>query len=460
LSVLGVRLVQGREFRSEEDRPGGLPVIILGYGLWQRLFNGNPEAIGSTLIFEGRHYTVVGVTPAGFRLFGDDGGVFTPMGQNTERYMQNRRFLPIGVVARLRPGVTLNQAQTELALLGHRLAKQYSETNADLSFVVQPLRPDVGDVQSTLWLLLGAVGMVLLIACANVAGLLLARAVSRERELAMRAALGAGRGRLVRQCLTESIILALSGGALGVLLAAVSIHPFAAFWPGSLPRAEEIHFDWHVLLFAFGVSLLSGLFFGLAPALRAPVKAPERILRAAARTVTGGSRHLHGLFVVFEIALAIVLLVSAGMLGHTLLYLSALNPGLNIHNVLITRMALSPATTLANPEQIRAAWQDILDRTRRIAGVQSVTMVDTVPMREGNNALGYWTTANVPPENKQPLTLATCVTPDYLKVMGIELIQGRFLDEHDRMGNELVAVIDNVLAQHAFGKENPIGKRL
>ncbi len=189
---------------------------------------------------------------ADLQLDGDTAGVFTPLGQDTARYLQGRRAHPVRVVARLRPGVTVAEAHTELALIGNRLARQYPDTNADRTFDVQPLRPEVGDVGSTLWLLLGAVSLVLLIACANVASLLLARAVSRERELAMRAALGAGRMRFVRQCLTESAVLGLCGGALGVLLAAVGIRPFVVFWPGSLPRAEQVQLDWRVLLFAPG----------------------------------------------------------------------------------------------------------------------------------------------------------------------------------------------------------------
>jgi predicted permease len=226
-----------------------------------------------------------------------------------------------------------------------------------------------------------------------------------------------------------------------------------------LPRADEVHLDWRVLLFAIAVSLLSGLLFGLAPALRAPDRELEQTLRAGARTVGGSSRRLHSVFVISEIALAVVLLVSAGMLGHTLLWLSSRNPGVNIHNVLISRMALSPAT-LANRGEIRAAWQDVLDRARSVPGVDSVATVDTVPMRDGNNRIGYWTSADVPPADKTPLALASSVTPDYLKVMEIPLLKGRFFDDHDRQGNELVVVIDDVLAQLAFGKEEPIGKRL
>ncbi|MGA8598542.1 MAG: FtsX-like permease family protein, partial [Bryobacteraceae bacterium] len=284
-------------------------------------------------------------------------------------------------------------------------------------------------------------------------------AVSRERELAMRAALGAGRGRLVRQCLTESAVLGLAGGALGVLLAIFGIRPFVRFWPGSLPRAEEVQLDWRVLLFAIAVSVASGLLFGLAPALRAPSRHLEQTLRAGARTVAGSSRRLHGIFVASEIALAVVLLVCAGMLGRMLLRLSSLDPGVNIRNVLTARMALSPAT-LTNPGAIRAAWNDILDRARRVQGVEAVTMVDTVPMREGNNPIGYWTSPALPPENQQPIVSATSVTPDYLKVMGTRLVEGRFLDEHDRLGSEGVVVIDEVMARQAFGRSDPVGKHL
>src|SRR5207247_835750 len=226
-------------------------------------------------------------------------------------------------------------------------------------------------------------------------------AVSRERELAMRVALGASSGRLMRQCLTESAVLGLSGGVLGVLVAAAGFRPFVQFWPGVLPRSEEVQLDWRVLLFALTASLLSGL----------------------------------------------------------LLRLSARNPGVNIRNVLPTRMALSPAA-LANHARIRAAWQDVLDRARRVPGVESVAAVDTFPMRQGENQLGYWNTPAVPPENQQPLALATSVTPDYPKVMGIPLLKGRFFDDHDRRGSEPVIVIDEVLAQQAFGTEEPVGKRL
>ncbi len=458
-SVLRMPIVKGRSFLPEEDRRGATPVAILGNGFWRRHFAERAEALGSSVVLDGKRYTVVGIAPAGLKLFGDEADIYTPVGQDTARYVWNRAAHPMHVVARLQPGTTLSQAQTELALLGHHLAEKFPDTNAGRTFRVQPLRPNVGNVGSTLWLLLGAVSLVLLVACVNVASLLLARAVSRERELAMRVALGASRGRLVRQCLTESALLGLSAGLLGVLIAADGISPFVRMWPGALPRAEEVRLDWHVLLFAFGVSMLSGLLFGLAPALRAPFGNLERRLRTGARSIAGSSRHLHNIFVISEIAFAIILLVSAGMLGRTLLHLSSLDPGVDVRNVLVTRMALSPAT-LAAPAKTRAAWKDVLARARSVPGVQSVATVDTFPMRSGDNEQGYWINADVPPTNKLPFALLTSVSADYLNVMRIPLRRGRFFDDHDTLDSTPVIVIDEVLAQNAFGTQNPVGKRL
>ena len=458
-SVLGVPLAQGRAFLPEEDKLGAEPVMILGHSFWQRRFGGNPSAIGKQIILDEKSFTVVGIAPANFRLDGEEPDEFTPLGQDNSESLQRRDRHPgIGAVARLRSGATLKEAQAELGLIAHHLSGQYPETNAGRSFLVETLHPEVGDVGPTLWLLLGAVSLVLLIACANVASLLLARAISRERELAMRVALGAGRIRLIRQGLTESAVLGLFGGTLGVLIAALGVRPFVAFWPGTLPRAEEIHIDWRVLAFAVGISLVSGLLFGLAPALRAPTKNVEQILRAGTRSLMGSSRRLHSGFVIAEIALAVVLLVAAGMLGRTMLRLSSLDPGLNVRNVLVTRMALAPGTI--DPGQIRAAWQDVLARAQRVPGVESAAIVDTVPMREGYNKVAYWPSPSLPPEGEQPLALATSVTPDYLKVMGIALLKGRFIDEHDRKDSELVVVIDDVLAKKAFGDAEAVGKRL
>jgi predicted permease len=458
-SVLRVALLRGRDFLPEEDKQGAAPVAILGYSFWRRHFAGKPDVLNSTMVLDVKRYTIVGIAPEGFRLFGQEADVYTPIGQDTARYLQNRDMHPVHVVARIQLGNSLGEAQAELALIGRDLAETYRDTNGRRTLIVEPLRPEIGNVGSTLWLLLGAVGLVLLIACANVASLLLARAVSRERELAMRVALGATRGRLVRQCLAESVVLGLSGGALGVLLATFGVRPLVAFWPGELPRAEEVQLDWHVLLFALAVSVLSGLLFGIAPALRAPFEDVERTLRAGARSIAGPSKRLHSAFVISEITLAIILLVSAGMLGRTLLRLASLDPGVDIHNVLVARTALSPAT-LSDPGKTRAAWKDVLARARRLPGVKSVATVDTFPMRQGDNEQAYWTSADLPPSNILPFALLTSVSPDYLDVMRIPLRLGRFFDEHDDLSSTPVIVIDEVLAQNAFGKEDPIGKRL
>jgi len=458
-SVLGVPPVEGRAFLPQEDQPGAAPVAVISYSLWQRRFGGSKETIGQRLILEGKSYTIVGIAPAGFRMDGE-ADIYTPLGQNTEPRMRNRGAFFIHVLGRLQPNVTLAQAQTEISVIARQLAAQYPEDNQGRNMVAHPLSQEVvGDVRPTLWLLLGAVSLVLLIACVNVASLLLARAVSRERELAMRVALGASRGRLVRQCLTESSVLGISGGALGILLAFVGIHPFVSLWPGSLPRAENVQLDWRVLLFALGVSLLSSLLFGLAPALRAPARELERSLRGGARSLVGSTRRLHSGFVMAEVALAVVLLVSAGILGRTLLRLSSLDPGFNARNVLVAHVALSPAV-LENPTKVRAAWEDLLDRARRLPGVQSVALADVVPMRVGEDSVGYWATPVPPPPDQTPLGLTSIVTPDYLNVMGIRLRQGRFLNEQDRIGHELVVVIDDNLAQHAFAGSDPVGKRL
>jgi predicted permease len=457
-SVLGVPLAAGRAFLAQEDQPGAAPVAVISHSLWQRRFGGSSEAIGQQLVFDGKSYNIVGIAPAGFRLEGE-ADIHTPLGQSTEPRMRNRGAFFIHVLGRLQSNVTLAQAQTELSVIARRLAVQYPEDNQGREMVAHPLSQEVvGDVRPTLWLLLGAVSLVLLIACVNVASLLLARAVSRERELAMRMALGASRGRLVRQCLTESTVLGISGGALGVVLAFVGVHPFVSLWPGSLPRAEDVQLDWRVLFFAIGVSLLCSLLFGLAPALRAPARKLERALRSGGRSL-GSTRRLHSIFVMAEVALAVVLLVSAGILGRTLLRLLSLDPGFNTRNVLVAHVALSPAA-LQNPAKARAAWEDVLDRARRFPGVQSVALADVVPMRVGEDSVGYWATPVPPPPDQTPLALTSIVTPDYLNVMGISLRHGRFLNEEDRTGHEIVVVIDDDLAQHAFGGSDPVGKPL
>jgi predicted permease len=457
--VLGVVPASGRGFRPSEDRPGAAPVAILSYGLWQRRFASDRSVPGKKLIFDGKAYEIVGVAPPAFQLSGE-ADIFTPLGQSTDPRMQNREAHFIQVIGRLAAGITLDQVQGELTLVSRHLAEEYPKSNAGLSMRVHPLLEEmVSDVRGTLWLLLTASGLVLLIACVNIASLFLTRAISRERELAMRAALGASRSRLVRQCMTESAVLGLCGGLLGTAVAAVSVHPFVILWPGALPRADEIHIDWRVLGFGVAISLLCGLFFGLTPALRVPLRRLEEALRAGGRTVGAKSRPLHSMFVVSEIALAFVLLASAGMLGQTLLTLSSLNPGFNPRNVLTARFAISP-NALDNPAQIRAAWQNVLDRARHLPGIESVALADIIPMREGENVGPYRTTPNPLPPNKEPFALASSVSPDYFNVMGIPLLGGRAFNEHDDGNSRPVVIIDENLARHAFGRGDVVGQHI
>jgi predicted permease len=460
LPLLGVSPIEGRTFTSDDDRPGAMPVAIVSDRVWARDFGRNPSAIGAAIAFDGKPYTVVGVLPAQFRIGPDSDDVFVPLGQNTSPVLKNRgAHAGFQVWGRLRPHAVLAAAQAELSATGRALAGEFPNTNKGRTFIANPLRPDVADVRSTLWLLQGAVILVLLVACANIASLLLARAISRERELAMRVALGAGRGRLVRQCLTESAVLSIGGATLGLLVANVGRGPFAAMWPGTLPRIDDVRVGSNVLLFSLGLSIVCGLLFGVAPAFRVHRRAMDHALRSSGRAIAGGSRRLHGAFVVAELALAVVLLISAGMLGGTLLNLSTVDLGVDVHRVLTARAALSP-TTLADPARTRVVWDDILDRVRHVPGVDAVATVDTVPLREGRNEIGYKTSAADVPADRQPLVLATSVSPEYLKVMGITLQAGRFFTDQDRRDSQPVAVIDDVMARQAFPDQSPIGKPL
>ena len=462
LGMLGIAIDRGRTFLDEDSRAGALPVAIVSADLWARRQGSREAPLGSPLVFDSTPYTVIGVTSMNARLPGRP-DIVTLLGNpesDPRGLLRNRNAHPgVQVWGRLRPGATVEQAQAELTLVGRRLAEQYPDSNRGRTFIASPLRPNVGDVGATLWLLLAAVALVLLIACANIGSLVLARAVSRERELAMRAALGAGRGRLIRQCLTETAVLGLAGGLSGVGLAKVGVAPFIAFWPGTLPRADDIVIDWRVLVFAVVASLTSSLIFGLAPALRVPARHLDRVLHAAGRAIRGGSRRLHSVFVAAEIALAIVLLVCAGALSRTLLRLTALDAGFNVHNVLVARTAVSP-TALADPSRTRAAWDGVLAAARTVPGVEAVAAVDTVPMRAGYNQNVYWTSASLPPIAERPGAIMTSVTPEYARVMGLRIRFGRFFDDHDRAGSEPVIIVDDILAQTAFGRPDVVGRQL
>jgi predicted permease len=458
-SVLGLPLVKGRSFQAEEDQVGAAPVAIISTRLWQQRYGSDPNAVGMPLNYDGKAYTVVGIAPPGFQLDGD-ADVFTPLGQSNESRMQWRAARFLHVAGRLRRGVTLTQAQTKLDVVSQRLAKAYPVEDGGIKQVLHPLHAElVQDVKPTLWLLFGTVGVVLLIGCVNVASLFFTRVVSRHQEFALRLALGAPRVRLLRQCLTESGALGICGGLLGLLFTLAGTHPFIRFWPDRMPRAEDIHVDWRVLLFAVSTSVLTGLIFGLVPALRANNSRIEETLRFRSRTIAGSVRRPLSAFVVCQIALALVLLSATGILGRTLLRLSSLNPGIDIRNVLTAHVGVSPKV-LTDPAKARADWKDLLEDVRRVPAVKSAALTDIVPMREGENTLWYSTTATIPPLSQAPWALASAVTPDYLHVMRVPLIRGRFFDYNDKLGNTQVVVIDQKLAHHAFGAEDPVGRLL
>ena len=458
-SVLGIQLLRGRAFLPEEDHVGSAPVAIISARLWQTRYGADPKAVGRSITYDGKAYTILGIAPPGFQLEGGS-DVLTPLGQSGDPRLTNRGAHFIRVVARLRPAATLPGAQAELAVVSRRLATQYPETNAGTTEMPYPLKGElVQEVGPTLWLLLCGVTLILVIACVNVASLLLTRLVSRQHEFALRTALGAPNRRLLRQCLIESGVLGVCGGFLGLLLATIGTQPFIRLWPDRLPRADEVHVDWRVFLFAFGISILTGLIFGLIPALRARKTGIEEILRSGSRNIAGSTRRPLNSFVVCQIALALVLLSAAGILGRTLLRLSSLNPGIDIRSVVAARIALSPSS-LVNAEKTRAEWKQLAENLRQVPGVQSVALTDIVPMRNGENVLDYWATATPPPPNLEKEALASAVTADYLQVMRLPLIRGRFIDENDRLGNPQVVVIDENMARHAFGANDPVGKLL
>ena len=462
-SVLRVALLRGRSFEANDDQLGAAPVAIISTRLWQQRYGSNPGAVGMPLNYDGKVYTVVGIAPAGFRLVGGfeyegDGDVYTPLGQNNEPRMQWRGAYFLHVIGRLHRGVTLEQARSELAVFSQRLAKEYPEFDRDVTEVPIPLKAElVQNAKPTLWLLLSAVAVVLLIGCVNVASLFLTRVISRRQEFAMRLALGAPRVRLVRQCLTESGVLGICGGLVGLLLALLGTRPFIRFWPEGIPRANEIHVDWRVLLFAVATSILTGLIFGLIPALRANNSRIEETLRSRSRSIAGSARRPLSSFVVCQIALALVLLSAAAVLGRTLFRLSSLSPGVDTHNVLAARIAVSPSV-LSDPAKAKANWRELLENVERVPGVRSAALTESVPMRGGEWVANYSTTASMPPLSQAPEAVAFGASPDYMDVMRLQLVRGRFFDENDKLGNTPVVVIDEKFAHHAFGQEDPLGK--
>jgi predicted permease len=466
-SVLGVNPVIGRTFAPGEDEIGGPALAIIGAGLWKRKFGSSPDVLGKTLALDGKDYTIVGVTPAAFDLFQKSASiteVYVPIGQWSNPLLPNRGAgLGIHGVGRLEPGVTLEQASADMDRVSHSLAAAFPDTNNGISAYLIPLRKAMlGDVQLVLLVLLGAVGFVLLIACVNVANLLLARSTGRTRELAIRAALGAGRGRLVRQLLTESTLLAVGGGGLGLLLAQWATRAMLGVLPAELPRAAEIQVDTHVLLFTMGISLCAGILFGLAPALKTSQPELHETLKESGRGASGTRHRAQSVFVAVEMAMALVLLVGAGLMIRSLMALWNVDPGFRPNNVLTFGLTLPPSMMTASPDAIRAYVREIDNRFAATPAVQAVSQSwGAVPLSGEDDQL-FWIDGQPKPANEMDMdwTLDYVVGPDYLRVMGIPLLRGRFFAANDDEHSPRVAVVDDIFARKYFGNEDPIGKRL
>jgi putative ABC transport system permease protein len=467
-SLLGVKPVIGRFFAPGEDEIGAAPIVLVSANFWHRKLSGSTDVVGKTLNLDGKAYTVVGVAPASFDLFQRAAvvpvDVYAPIGQWNNPIL-NKREAGLGIhgVGRLKPGVTLDQATADMERVTDNLAQAYPTADKGIGATLVDFRKEMlGDVQRVLWVLLGAVGFVLLIACANVANLLLARSTGRTREFAIRTALGASRRRLVRQLLTESLLLALSGGALGLLLAQMVTRTATQSLPFQLPRAAEIGIDGHVLFFTAGIALLAGILFGIVPALRTSHPHLHDTLKEGGRGGSGSRNRAQGAFVVAEMAMALVLLVGAGLMVRSLVVLWRTNPGFDPANVVTFGLALPPSTLGASADAIRSQVRDLDRKFAAIPGVDAASQAWTAfPFGSDDEQL-FWIDGEPKPTNENDMkwSLSYVVQPDYLNVLKIPIRRGRFFNEHDDEHSPAVAVVDEEFARKYFPGQDPIGKRV
>ena len=446
----------GRDFVAEDDRPGATPAVILSYALWNRSFSNDPNIVGKQITLNNQSYTVVGVTPQDFQ-FALPADVSIPIGLSAERFRARGADPGIGVVARLKPGVSLTQAETETNVVYARLEQQYPESNSGRRAYLTPLHEFfVGDVRQPLLILLGAVGLVLLIACANVANLLLVRASTRRREMSVRVALGASRGRIIRQLLTESFLLAFVGAVLGILLALWGTSFIANQLPDGIPRLSEAGVDMRVLAFTLAVSTLTGLLFGLAPALQATRLNLTESLKEGDRSASGGRQRLRGLLVVSEVALTLTLLVGAGLLIQSFRRVLQVDPGFDSQNLLTMQVSVN------NPDgrQVAAFFDQWQERVRRLPGVKATAVSNGLPLGSVNRPIFFVEGRPRPDKGKEPSGMRYTVSRGYFETMGIDLIKGRVFNPQDTRDTPPVIIIDEVLAQQHFPNEDPIGKRI
>jgi len=464
--VLGANPVIGRTFAPGEDKIGTAPIALIGAGFWKRKFGSSPEVLGKSLTLDGKSYTIVGVIPEAFDLYrsAHPTDVYVPIGQWNNPLVPNREAgLGIHGIARLKAGVAIEQARADMERVTANLAAIYPDADKGIGAHLVPFTESLlGNVRPILLVLFGAVGFVLLIACFNVASLMLARSTSRTREFAVRVALGAGRSRLIRQILTESILLSIIGGALGLLLAQGIRRAALRVLPTEMPRAADIHTDSHLLLFTVVISLLAGILFGLAPALKSSDLFLSETLKESGRGSSGTRHRAQSVFVVLEMAMALVLLIGAGLMGRTLLRLWDVQPGFDPHNVLTFSISLPPSMNAASPAAIRAAFRHVHENFGSMRGIQALSVSwGAVPMGSDDEQV-FWLDNQPKPSsvNDMNWALSYVVDPDYLKTMRIAIVRGRFFTDADSENGQHVVVIDEVLANKFFGNEDPIGRHI
>jgi putative ABC transport system permease protein len=466
-SVFGTEPERGRFFIPSDEQAGHAPIVVISHGLWQRRFGGDASLVGKPITLDGVGYTVVGIAPAGFQ-YPNKTDVWVPpfkLAPALNERMdptQVRGFGMLAAVALLKPGVTLTQAASEMETITARLRQQYPDTNnRRFNRVVSLHTHLVGETGSMLLLLFGAVSFVLLIACANVANLLLASAATRQKEMAIRTALGASRLRVMKQLLTESLMLALAGGAIGLLLALWGVALITKLLPQDFPRAGEINLDWRVLAFTLIASVLTGILFGLAPALQISKTDVQESLKESGRGSSSSRRHnrLRNLLIVGEVALSVVLLVGAGLLFRSFLQLQAVNTGFASQQVLTLQLSPAGSNYRRDADYI-SFYSQVMQRVSAIPGVDSVGAINTLPLDKGP-------TAGFRIEGRPPLTVDKwpggnyrTVSTDYFRAMNIPVVQGRAFNDRDTETAPLVMIINQALASHDFPNENPIGKRI
>jgi len=460
LGTLGVKPAIGRDFTAQEDEPNSAPAVLLSDRLWRERFGADPRVAGRAVVLDGRSFSVVGVLPPGFQ-FLTDVDVVTPLRPNMPVIYGDRSVDAIAVLASLRPGTARTQALAEMTALQQDLDRRYPDANRGVGIDITGVKEQlIGDVKGTVLLLFGAVGLVLLIACANLAGLLLARSTARVREFGVRSALGAGRARMVRQLLTESLLLSIAGGAAGLLVAGFGLRALLAAMPETLPRAGDIGLHVPVLLFTMAASVLVGILFSVGPALRSARTDAQTALQSASRGASAGGHRTLSPLVVLQFALTLVLMAGAGLLLRSIDRLWHVNPGFDTRHVIAFKVGLSPSLT-QTADATRKAYQQLLERIRTVPGVEAADLTNIVPLNGADNGGPFWIgTAQPASLQELPHALYFWTGPDYLKTMGIPLLRGRFFTAEDRMGAAKVVVIDSVLADTFFPGKDPVGQTL